>query len=85
MKINNEGKWFEKGAVIYAKEIKENIFLLFVIFKDINMENIQAFIAHYDCLSSIGLKQPEQVMFYLSIKDKEDFHYFDKYLKVSNN
>lgn len=85
VKISNDGRCFENGAAIYAKEIKDNIFLLFVILKDINIENIQALIAHFDSFSSIGLKEPEQIMFYLSIKDSEDLHYFEQYLKVSKN
>ncbi|ASE61137.1 hypothetical protein EGY07_09540 [Chryseobacterium indologenes] len=85
IKVTNEGKWFEDGAAIYAKEIKDNIFLLFVILKDIDIENIQALIAHFDSFGSIGLKKPEQIMFYLSIRDKEDLHYFEQYLKTSTN
>ena len=85
IKINNNGKCFENGAAVYAKEIEDHIFLLFVILKDIDIENIQAFIAHFDSFNSIGLKEPEQVMFYLSIKDKDDLHYFEQYLKASNN
>jgi hypothetical protein len=85
VKVPNKGDWFEDGAAIYAKEIKDNIFLLFVILKDIEIENIQALIAHFDSFGSIGLKEPEQIMFYLSIKDKEDLHYFEKYLKMPDN
>lgn len=85
IKIPNNGEWFEEGAAIYAKEITENIFLVFIILKDINIENIKALIAHFDCFNSIGLKEPEQIMFYLSIKDKEDLHYFEQYLKASSN
>lgn len=85
VKVSHTGKCFENGAAIYAKEIRENIFLLFIILKDIEIENIQALIAHFDCFGSIGLKEPEQIMFYLSIKDKSDFHYFEQYLKTSNN
>ncbi|WP_110008859.1 MULTISPECIES: hypothetical protein [unclassified Chryseobacterium] len=85
IKIPNTGKCFEDGAAIYAKEIKKNIFLLFIILKDIDIENIQALIAHFDCFGSIGLKEPEQIMFYLSIKDKNDLHYFEKYMEASNN
>jgi len=84
-KVPNKGEWFEEGAAVYAKEIKENVFLLFIILKDIQIENIQALIAHFDCFKSIGIKEPEQVMFYLSIKDKEDLHYFEKYLQATNN
>lgn len=85
IKVTNDGKWFEDGAAVYAKEIKENIFLLFIILKDIDIENIQALIAHFDCFSSIGSKKPEQIMFHLSIKDKADLHYFEQYLKTSAN
>lgn len=85
IKIVNKGDWFEDGAVVYAREIKENIFLLFVILKDVNIENIQALIAHFDCFNSIGRKEPIQVMFHLSIKEKEDLHYFEKYLQAPNN
>ena len=85
IKVPHKGNWFEDGAAVYAKEIKDNIFLLFVILKDIEIENIQALIAHFDSFSSIGMKEPEQIMFYLSIKDKEDLHYFEKYLKISDN
>jgi len=85
IKVDNAGKWFEEGSAIYAKEIKQNIFLLFIILKDIEIENIQALIAHFDSFGSIGMKKPEQVMFYLSIKDKDDLHYFEKYMKISDN
>ncbi|UTX49450.1 hypothetical protein [Chryseobacterium sp. MA9] len=85
IKVDHTGKCFEGGAAIYAKEIRENIFLLFIILKDIDIENIQALIAHFDCFNSIGLKEPEKIMFYLSIKDKNDLHYFEQYLKASNN
>lgn len=85
IKIVNTGNWFESGSVIYAKEIKQNIFLLFVIFKDAQEEKIRALIAHFDSFSSIGAKEPKQIMFYLSIREKEDLHYFEKYLNVTEN
>lgn len=85
IKVSNKGEWFENGAAIYAKEIKDNVFLLFVILKDIEIENIKAVIAHFDCFGSIGLKEPEQIMFYLSIKNKEDLHYFERFLKIPDN
>ncbi|MEF9478340.1 hypothetical protein ACR1PO_17810 [Chryseobacterium sp. RRHN12] len=85
IKIPHTGECFEDGAAVYAKEIRENIFLLFIILKDIDIENIQALIAHFDGFSSIGLKEPEQIMFYLSIKDKNDLHYFEQYLKAPHN
>ncbi|MBE4948863.1 hypothetical protein [Chryseobacterium culicis] len=85
VKVSHTGKCFENAAAVYAKEIKENIFLLFIILKDIDIENVQALIAHFDSFGSIGLKEPEQIMFYLSIKDKNDLHYFEQYLTTSNN
>jgi aspartyl aminopeptidase len=33
IKISNNGEWFEDGAAVYVKEIKDNVFLLFVILK----------------------------------------------------
>lgn len=49
IKVVHQGTCFENGAAVYAKEIRENIFLLFIILKDIEIENIQALIAHFDC------------------------------------
>ncbi|WP_312398286.1 hypothetical protein [Chryseobacterium sp.] len=80
-KIINKGEWFESGATIYAKEIKDNIYLIFVMLKDVEFENIKALIAHFECFSNIGIKEPTQIMFYLSIQEKEDLHYFKKYLR----
>ncbi|GGG51018.1 hypothetical protein [Epilithonimonas arachidiradicis] len=83
LNVLNNGKKFEKEAVIYAKEINRNIFLLFVILKDLKMEKIRASIANFDCFESIGIKDPIQLMFHLTITKKEDFHYFEKYVNVS--
>lgn len=80
-KIKNRGKWFEEGAEIYAKEIRENIFLLFIVLKDSENEDIKALIAKYYGADTIGIREPEQIMFYLSVKCKEDLHYFEKYIK----
>lgn len=84
-KVPNTGDWFDEGATIYAKEIKENIYLLFVILKGTQIENIKALIAHFDSFGCIGKKEPRQIMFYLSIKDKEDLHYFEQFFTISNN
>lgn len=84
-KIANKGEWFEDGSVIYAKEIKDNIYLLFVILKDSERENVQALIAQFEDFNSIGKQEPKQIMFYLSIKDNKDLHYFEKYLAVASN
>ncbi|WP_449398143.1 hypothetical protein [Chryseobacterium wanjuense] len=81
--IKNRGTWFEEGATIYAKEIRNDIFLLFVILKSMQSENIRALIAHFDSMKSIGIREPRQIMFYLSIKDQKDLHYFEKYLKAT--
>ncbi|ASK29167.1 hypothetical protein CEY12_03170 [Chryseobacterium sp. T16E-39] len=81
-KVTNEGKCFEDATSIYAKEIGQNIFLVFITLQNDTTENIRAMIAHFEDLNSIGLREPKQIMFYLSIKDKNDLHYFDKYLKV---
>jgi len=84
-KITNQGQWFGEGASVYAKEIDNNIFLVFVIAEDVDIENIQAHIAQFDSFGSIGKKEPVQMMFYLSIKDKDDLHYFEKFIHVSEN
>ncbi len=81
--IKNRGTWFEEDATIYAKEIRNDIFLLFVILKNIQTENVRALIAHFDGIKSIGIREPRQIMFYLSIKDQKDLHYFEKYLKAT--
>jgi len=81
IRIKNQSNLFEVGSVIYAKEITENIFLLFVIEKDVKIQNIKVLISHFDCLESIGEKEPLQTMFYLSIKDEEDLKYVEKYMK----
>lgn len=80
--VTNKGKWLEDSANVYAKEIGQNLFLVFITVKDIDTESIRAMIGHFKDFNSIGLKEPKQIMFYLSIKNKEDLHYFDKYLKV---
>lgn len=76
---------FEIESKVFAKEIKENIFLLFVITMIENVEKIRAIIAHFDSLESIGNKEPIQIMFHLSIKEKKDLQYLDQYLKVTSN
>ncbi|MFC3160426.1 hypothetical protein SAMN05443633_102260 [Chryseobacterium arachidis] len=83
--IKNQGSWFEEGSVMYTKEIKENIFLLFILLKDLKTESIRALIARFDEAENIGKKEPQQIMFYLSIKCIEDLHYFEKYLKATTD
>lgn len=82
-KITNTGKWFEEGSAIYAKEIRENIFLLFVTIQNANTENMRAMIADFDSFDSIGIKEPKQILFYLAVKSTQDLHYFEKYLKTA--
>jgi len=82
-KIVHNGIVFEEGAAVYAKEIDKNIFLVFTIKQHTASENIQAFIAQFDSWGSIGKKEPLQMMFSLSVKDKNDLHYFEKFINVS--
>ncbi|WEK71287.1 MAG: hypothetical protein P0Y62_06935 [Candidatus Chryseobacterium colombiense] len=85
IKIPHNGRLFNEGASIYAKEIDHNIFLVFVIEEGADLENIQALIAQFDSLGSIGKKEPIKTMFYMSFKDEEDMHYFDKFIHISEN
>ncbi|PJJ67439.1 hypothetical protein [Chryseobacterium geocarposphaerae] len=85
IKIPNHGELFNEGASIYAKEIDRNIFLVFVIEEDADPENVQALIAQFDSLGSIGKKEPIKTMFYMSFKDNEDMHYFEKFIHISEN
>ena len=81
-KVINKSQKFVKGATIYAKEIRKNIFLLFVVEED-GFNKIHALIASFDRMESIGIKEPLQLMFYLLITKNEDVHYFGKYLKIT--
>ncbi|WP_131667068.1 hypothetical protein [Chryseobacterium taiwanense] len=82
-KITNNGDLFPEGASIYAKEIDDNIFLVLVMAQNADIETIKAFIAQFDSLGSIGKKEPIKMMFYLSVKDKDDLHYFEKFIHIS--
>lgn len=83
IKIINNSNWFENHSVIYAKEIKDTIFLLFVISEsEGKTEDIRALIAQFDDIDSIGKHEPEQILFYLSIRKKNDLHYFEKFMKI---
>lgn len=81
IKIINKSDRLIKGATIYAKEIRKNIFLLFVLEKE-DCQKINALIASFDSLESIGISEPIQLMFFLSISKDEDIHFFEKYLKL---
>lgn len=85
VEIINKGKWFERVSIMYAKEIRQNIFLLFVIIKDSDSENMRALIAHFESVESIGIREPHQILFYLSIKNETDLHYLKRYLKTGKN
>ncbi|RNA61494.1 hypothetical protein D1631_05890 [Chryseobacterium nematophagum] len=81
-RIINKGKWIERGSIIYAKEIEQNTYLLFVEIKGSTPNDIQAFIVEFESLDSIGKYEPLQIMFYMSIKNIQDLLYFEKYLEI---
>lgn len=81
--ISNHGKWIAAESVMYAKEIKENIFLLFVLNQQLNNKSVKAMIAKFDCLENISLQEPKQLMFYLTLEKTDDLHYFEKYMNIS--
>lgn len=80
--IPNHGKWIESNASIFAKEIKEDVFLLFVVNHESENESVRAMIARFDCLENISVKEPKQLMFYLTLQKSEDMHYFEKYMNI---
>jgi hypothetical protein len=60
-------------------------FLLFAILDEKDeAADIRALIAQFNSFESIGQQKPEQIMFYLSIKEKHDFHYFKNYIKIGD-
>lgn len=80
-KIVNKGNWLETHDLIYVKEIKESVFLLFLItVEKETIEDIRALIAQFDEFNNIGQQEPKQILFYLSIKKKHDLHYFEKFM-----
>lgn len=82
-RITNESKMFQKGASIYAKEIRRNIFLLICTSERKDSEPVQATIANFDCIESVGIGEPTQILFHLKINSEEDLHYLKKYLSLS--
>lgn len=74
----NKGNWFKDGSLIYSKEVTNDIYLLYIIFED----NIQGLITKFHDCTFIGKREPAEVMFYMSVKDKQDVDYFDKFLEV---
>lgn len=83
IKVKNKGEWFEDGALIYTKEIKINVFLLFIFLNTPKSENTQALIAEFKDFNSIGKAEPLRTMFYLLMNENEDFHCFEKLIKAS--
>ncbi len=81
-KVTNECETFEKDATIFAKEIRKNIFLLFVIHGSEQTATFRAFIANFDAIESIGKQEPIQVILYLTVTKKEDLHYLERYIKA---
>ncbi|MFY1046317.1 hypothetical protein [Chryseobacterium sp. GP-SGM7] len=81
--IPNHGKWIENNSVIYAKEIKDDVFLLFVINSEQQNDAVRAMIAKFDSIENISRKEPNQLMFYLTLQKNEDLHYFEKYMNIS--
>ncbi|WP_307448368.1 MULTISPECIES: hypothetical protein [Chryseobacterium] len=84
-RVIHQGICFEKDATVYAKEIKDHVFLLFIILKEAGIENVQAQIACFDCFQNIGFEEPEQIIFCLTIKDKKDLRHFETFLHASDN
>jgi len=82
-KIENKGEWLEEENLIYAKEIKINIFLLFIFLNTSESKNIQALIAEFKGFNSIGKGEPLRTMFYLQVNENEDIHCFEKLIKAS--
>jgi len=81
--IPNHGKWIDAQSAIFVKEIRDYIFLLFVINKDPQKNSVRAMIAKFDCIESISLREPQQLMFYLTLQKSEDLHYFEKYMNIT--
>ncbi|WP_333852075.1 hypothetical protein [Epilithonimonas sp.] len=81
-KLINKSQKFEPGSTIYAKEIENEIFLLFVVLKNEKPKDIHSFIAYFDSSEHIGVQEPKEVMFYHLISKVQDFHYFEKYLNA---
>lgn len=76
--IKNNWSGFEGGYVIFSKPIEGNIYLLFIIWED----HSKALIAKFYDQRFIGRKEPAEVMFSMSVKDKKDVDYLEKFLQV---
>lgn len=82
-KIINEGEFFQQGTVIYVREIKKGIFLIFSVLKNHKNEPIMAIIASFDSIESIGIKKPIQLLFHLKINNNADIQYLNTYLSTT--
>ncbi|HFK5529384.1 TPA: hypothetical protein ACGZ99_003465 [Elizabethkingia anophelis] len=81
IKVFKNIKGFENAASIYVKEIKTNIFLLFIILED---KSIKALIAQLDDFKNMNAIDSVQILFFLLIQKNEDLHYFKKYFQIKD-
>jgi len=82
-KIVYEGGMFPKGSALFAKEIKQGIFLLFNVPKSEGKTPVLAMIASFDHFESVGVKEPDQVLFHLKINSNEDLNHLKTYLSLA--
>lgn len=82
-RVANKGNLFQDGSSIYAKEIRKGTFLLINILEDNNNYPIQAMIANFDNLESIGKVKPIQLLFHLKINNNSDLQYLKTYLSTA--
>jgi len=83
IKITSKGEIYQKGSAIYVKEIRKGIFLIFHVPKKKGEEPVQATIASFDSLESVGIKEPIQLLFHLKISNSEDLQHLKTYLSLS--
>lgn len=79
---------WNRKLVLHIKhytELCHALFLLFVILKIPVLKICMRLIAHFESFENIGIKEPNQIPFYLSIKHEVDLHYFEKYLNAGKN
>lgn len=81
IKVFKNIKGFENAASIYVKEIKTNIFLLFIILED---KSIQALIAQLNDFKNMNAIDSVEILFFLLIEKNEDLHYFEKYFQIKD-
>ncbi|MYY25910.1 hypothetical protein [Elizabethkingia anophelis] len=81
IKVFKNIKGFENAASVYVKEIKTNIFLLFIILED---KSIKALIAQVNNFKKMNAIDSAEILFFLLIEKNEDLHYFEKYLQIKD-